>query len=151
MSHFDHSIPIPDSSEALDFIMKVDPEGPWVFTAIFPDRKRVVTRTFNKQRVAEALEWLRQHNGVANLYWSVNPPNRELDKKARREDILEVRLLHVDIDPRAGEDLDEERQRALALLTDRRPLTVPEPSFIVDSGGGYQAGIRLTPSQIGGT
>src|SRR5207237_7865600 len=97
-------------------MMKGEPEGPWVFTAILPDRKKVVTRTFSKNRVAEALEWLRQYNGVANLYWSVNPPNRELDKKARREDILEVRLLHVDIDPRAGEDLAEERQRALAIL-----------------------------------
>src|SRR5205814_7166683 len=101
--------------------------------------------------VTEALEWLRQHNGVANLYWSVNPPNRELDKKARREDILEVRLLHVDIDPRAGEELAEERQRALALLTDRKPATVPEPSFIIDSGGGYQAFWLLTqPIPING-
>jgi hypothetical protein len=101
MSFFDH-IAIPEPSEAFDFIRKVHPDGRFVFTAIWPDRKRIITRTFSEKNVAEALQWLGQHNGTANLYWSVNPPSRELDKKARREDISEVRLLHVDLDPRAG-------------------------------------------------
>ena len=146
------SIPsAPDATLAVDFLKSVHPDRPWVLTAIWPDRKRITTRAFSQQTAAEAIEWLQEHIGSANLYWSVNPPTRVVDKKAKREDISEVRLLHVDIDPRAGEDLLQERQRCLSLLTGRRPPSVPEPSIIIDSGGGYQAFWILTqPLQVGG-
>ncbi|MEM1150216.1 MAG: primase-helicase family protein [Pseudomonadota bacterium] len=42
--------------------------------------------------------------------------------------------LHVDVDPRAGEDIGAERARALRLLREYEP----RPSIIIDSGGGYQ-------------
>ena len=51
--------------------------------------------------------------------------------------------LHVDIDPRAGEDLEAERARALGLLTTNLPAGVPAPTVIVFSGGGYQGFWRL--------
>jgi hypothetical protein len=47
-----------------------------------------------------------------------------------------VVYLHTDIDPRAGEDIDAERQRALGLL--RNPPGLLQPTCIIDSGGGYQ-------------
>jgi hypothetical protein len=52
--------------------------------------------------------------------------------------------LHVDIDPRAGEDFEEERVRALAKL---RAYPI-KPTFIVDSGGGFQGFWRLKDPYI---
>lgn len=135
---------LPDPEQALEFLQSVHPGRPWSVTAIWPDRKRIVTRSFNPQMLAEAIEWLRGLIGVANLYWAVNPPKRAIDKKTKLEDITEIWLLHVDIDPRAGEDFTQERERILSLLTDRLPASVPEPSFIIDSGGGFQGFWLLT-------
>jgi hypothetical protein len=86
-----------------------------------------------------------------NVYWQVNPPLRDLTKKAGREDIKSVNLFHVDIDPRAGEDLEAERVRCLALFNERLPPSVPPPTVVVFSGGGYQAFWKLeTPILIDG-
>lgn len=78
-----------------------------------------------------------------NVYFSVNPPARRMTKKALRVDIEKMAFLHVDLDPRAGEDATEERARLLALLTTNLPEGVPAPSAIVDSGGGYWGFWRL--------
>jgi len=55
--------------------------------------------------------------------------------------------LHVDIDPRAGKLLEEERERDLRLLTDYDP----PPTFVIDSGRGLQGFWRLAePLVLGG-
>ena len=106
----------PDNAAALDFLQCWVASGPWVLTAISPDRTSINTRTFGPDRLEELEVWLTEHNGKNNLYFHVNPTTRELSKKADREDIAALAWLHVDIDPRAGEDLEEEQARALALL-----------------------------------
>ena len=145
--------PQPDSAAAVAFLRLFEPEGPWVLTAIAPDRRTAApsTATFWPADEAALTRWLDQHNGRRNIYFSVNRPLRALNKKAERTDIGEVRWLHVDIDPRAGEDLAEERARALCLLTDVLPAGVPAPTAVIFSGGGYQGFWRLeTPIPIGG-
>lgn len=132
-----------DTAAALDFLQRMYPEGPWVLTSIETDRKAITTATFGPAKLDECRAWIDRFNGRRNIYWSVNPPMRELQKKAEREDIKEVCYLHVDIDPRAGEDLVEERERLLGLLTDRLPKGVPAPTAVVFSGGGYQGFWRL--------
>jgi hypothetical protein len=102
------TLPTPDNAAAVDFLRKMYPEGPWVLTAIRTDRKAIETRTFRPHQSDECVAWLKQYNGERNIYWSVNPPLRDLSKKAEREDIKEVVYLHVDVDPRAGEDLTAE-------------------------------------------
>ena len=149
----DIELPQPDTAAAVAFLRLFEPEGPWVLTAIAPDRKAAApaTATFWPNDEAALARWLEQHNGRRNIYFSVNRPLRALTKKAERTDIGEVRWLHVDIDPRAGEDVAEERARALGLLTDRLPAGVPAPTAIIFSGGGYQGFWRLeTPIPIGG-
>ena len=142
---------IPDTAAAIAFIKLVYPEGPWVLTAIRPDRKAMDTKTFHPAS-EEAMEtWLKEFNGIYNIYWSVNPPLHDLNKKASREDIKEVAYLHVDIDPRAGEPLEQEQKRCLALLVECLPSTVPPPTIILFSGGGYQAFWKLAkPIPING-
>jgi len=145
------SAPVPDNKAAIDFLTKVYPNGPWVLTAIRTDRKAIETKTFYPVQEQELLSWLKSYNGDRNLYWSVNPPTRDLSKKAEREDIKEVAYLHVDIDPRAGEDLEAERVRCADLFGPKLPTGVPEPTAIIFSGGGYQGFWKLeTPIPVNG-
>ena len=109
------------------------------------------TKTFHHTTEEAMKAWLEDFNGTYNIYWSVNPPLHDLNKKASREDIKEVAYLHVDIDPRAGEPLEQEQKRCLALLGECLPSTVPAPTIIVFSGGGYQAFWKLAkPIPING-
>lgn len=141
----------PDTGAALEFLRLWAPDGPWVLTAITPDRKSIDTRTFRPSSEEECRAWISGFNGARNLYFHVNPPIRDLTKKAEREDILELAWLHVDIDPRAGENVAEEQERALSLLTTKLPPTVPPPTCVIFSGGGYQGFWKLAePVRIEG-
>lgn len=141
----------PDTASAIAFLKLVYPEGPWVLTGIRPDRKAMDTKTFHPSTEEVMEAWLEQFNGIYNIYWSVNPPLHDLNKKASREDIKEVAYLHVDIDPRAGEPLEQEQKRCLALLGESLPSTVPAPTVTLFSGGGYQAFWKLAkPIPING-
>jgi hypothetical protein len=127
------------SSGIVDFLRKVYPAGPWALSAIAVDRKGIETQTFAPGEEERLVRWLEFWNKKANLYWHVNPVLKAVSKKAQREDIREVCYLHVDVDPREGVDLKAERDRILTRLR----AGVPEPSFIVFSGGGYQAFWKL--------
>lgn len=130
----------PDTPSALEFLRRWCPSGPWVLTAIAVEGKEISTRTFKREEDCRA--WITKYNGCRNLYFHVNPVTRELNRKAGREDIAELAWLHVDVDPRAGEDLKEEQKRALRILRDP-PAGVPKPTAIIYSGGGYQAFWKL--------
>jgi hypothetical protein len=143
----------PDVEASVDFLKKVYPDGPWMLTAIRTDRKAIETKTFRPAAETECREWLERmgNAGDRNLYWSVNPTIRDLDKKALREDIKEVCYLHVDVDPREQEDLTEEQARCAALFSDKLPNGVPPPTAVIYSGGGYQGFWKLeAPIPING-
>lgn len=124
-----------------DFLNKYRPGGPWVLTAIIPDGT-TETRTFTDPQPAEA--WAIQQNKTKNVYFHVNRTRGPLTAKAKKEDIAAVEYLHVDIDPRTGEDFEQERARILLGLTVDLPKGIPAPSLVIDSGGGWQAFWRLT-------
>lgn len=131
-----------------DFLHRFRPGGPWVLTAIVVDGK-THTKTFTD--AAEAETWALTLNESANVYYGVNPTIGPVTKKATKQQIASLSFLHVDLDPRAGEDLIQERGRLLELLTTKRPQSIPAPTVIVDSGGGYQAVWRLAePIQLDG-
>lgn len=137
----------PNIEASVDFLRKMYPSGRWVLTAIGPNRQGIDTQTFGPLNETACKLWLRKYGGHWNIYWSVNPPLRDLSKKAEREDIKEVAYLHVDVDPRAGEDLAEERVRLEALFSgdsiQLKQSNVPAPTAVLFSGGGYQAFWRL--------
>ena len=140
-----------DTEAAIKFLQMFEPDGPWVLTAIPPHRKGIQTRTFHPHSLDQLREWIGNRNGYDNLYFHVNRPLTDLSKKAEREDLKEVRWLHVDVDPRVGEPVEEEQKRILALMTQKRPAGIPAPTVIIFSGGGFQAFWRLdTPIIIDG-
>lgn len=136
-----------DNGAALSFLQWLRPGGPWVLTAIAPDRSSIETATFDEKTLPALGGWLQANNGKRNLYFMVNPARGPLSKKASKEDVEELAFLHVDVDPPKGAPLEASRTEILARLQAFRPA----PSLIIDSGGGYQGFWRLDePLYIGG-
>ena len=129
---------IPDTAAAVDFLQRFAPAGPWALTAIVPDGK-TFTQIFRPAQLDSMREWIDAHQGQRNIYFHVNPVSRDINKKAEKTDIRELAWLHVDIDPRPGEDPAEEKVRALKKLSEFSPL----PTIVIDSGGGVQGFWRL--------
>lgn len=107
-----------------------------MLTAINPAGKGIHTRTFADDQVQEMSSWIDEYSGLWNLYFAINPPMRRLSKKADKSEIRALVALHVDIDIRAGEPRDEERERIHAKLTTALPDGVPPPTYVIDSGNG---------------
>jgi len=137
-------VPEPNYKTAINFLKEWAPDGPWILTTIEVDQKGITTKTFHKGDTSIAA-WLAQQGATRNIYYHVNPTMGDLTSKARREDVKELAWLHVDLDPEAGEDIDEERARMLALLQDP-PGDIPPATRIHDSGGGYQGFWKLLES-----
>lgn len=134
-----------DLDQSIRFLEWLRPGGPWVLTAIPAEGGRTTTVTLSDPGDTRA--WLAERSGKLNLYFAVNPLRANTDKKAKKEDVAELAFLHVDVDPRKGEDLAQEQRRALKVLQDFRPA----PSAIIFSGGGYQGFWRLDePLYLGG-
>lgn len=135
---------------SIEFLRKFHPGRRWLLTAIEVEKKGIPTRTFTESQVDEAMKWLEVHGQYCNIYFSVGEPVGELTKKADRGDIKRVWWLHVDLDPRSGENQEAEKTRILGILRSPPP-GVPPPTLIVFSGGGYQAFWKLSqPIEVNG-
>lgn len=131
-----------DYAASWAFLRQLHADRPVVVTAIPLTGKRgaLPTQSFRKDEEARFLEWITAAAAMpANLYYSVGEPiAANVTKRLNRAGIRNVRWLHVDVDPRAGEPLEAEQARILALL-DSPPNDIPAPTAIVFSGNGYQA------------
>lgn len=139
---------LPDADAAVDFLEAWHPDGPWVLTAIEVDppkgrdgkskQPRIPTVTLTK--ADEVRRWVLDHSGGRwNLYFTVNVTRAPVGKKPEKSDMAAATGLHVDVDPRPGEDFDSERARAEKVLREYRPAA----TVIIDSGGGFQGFWRL--------
>lgn len=132
-------------SACLKFLQWLYPSGPWMLTAIDQNQQEPTrTRTFRPGAEQGMLAWVKEQNeNHWNVYYSVNRPVRDMSKKAEREDIAEMAFLHVDVDPRVGEKHEDEIERIRNLFSTKLPSTLPPPSAIIYSGGGFNALWRL--------
>jgi hypothetical protein len=134
--------------DVVDFIKRWYGSELIPLTAACPEKTGIETRTF--EHAEEAAAWAIEKNKTWNCYFSANPVTRAVDKKATRTDIRCVWTLHIDVDPRAGEDLASEQVRIRDLLSNP-PEGIPKPTVIIFSGGGLQALWRLkNPIEISG-
>ncbi|MCC6678890.1 MAG: hypothetical protein IT436_17325 [Phycisphaerales bacterium] len=128
----------PDYARAWAFLDHFHPGRPRVITGITLDKKQIPTDTFQPTERERFIAWARACAAMpANLYFSVAEPTGAMTQKMERAEVRAVHFLHVDLDPRAGEDIAQEQARILALL--RNPPGLPAPTGIVFSGGGFQA------------
>ena len=91
-------------SPPLDFLKQFRPNGPWVLTAVPVEGGKLDTATFETGDKKKIESWLKTNGKDHNIYFSVNPTIEAVTKKASRQDIASVEYLHVDVDPRAGEN-----------------------------------------------
>ena len=75
--------------------------------------------------------WIDDRQGRGNIYWTVNA-TKPMNKKSAKRDITAVVLLHVDLDPRGGEDQESAEQRLTKKIAGYRH----QASVIIKSGGG---------------
>jgi len=133
----------PDYRASVEFLEKWSPEGIWSLVAIRVDRGKVEGKCFSPDERDDVIPWLEIVGSHSNLYFTVNPLIRAVDKKPNRENIKELAWLHVDVDPASDKDVKEEQARILDLFSKKRPQEVPQPTCVLFSGGGYQAFWRL--------
>lgn len=130
--------PVPDTDSAIDFLMRYSGNDPIMLTAIVPDGGSVESLTVRPETEGEkARQWIDKNQGRYNIYFTVNPTIRPMSGqsiKAKKTDIRALKALHVDIDPRVGEDFAAERDRAVRVLQNFNPPA----SIIIDSGNGFQ-------------
>lgn len=135
--------------EAGEFLSKWRPDGPWILTAISLDKQSIITKTFDDLALVD--NFVSEHEGIRNIYFTVNRTISSVNKKPMKEVMLAGDWLHVDIDPKEGADIGKERGRILSLLMGELPEGIPEPTVVIDSGGGYQAFWKLkTPVIVDG-
>lgn len=145
------AMPTGEVTKAVKFLKKLHPDGPWALTAIAVDKKQIETVTFYPKDEEAMVAWIDEYSGLRNCYYHLNPVLHAVTKKAEREDLAAVSFLHVDVDPREGHPIEQERERILKLLTKELPTGVPAPTAIIFSGGGYNAIWRLeNPIPING-
>lgn len=119
----------PRPQDAVEFLRTVKPEEPFTLVAL-KESAHPIAKTFDPSTPEDSIRsWISNLNEKGyNLYWHVNTLADHIrDKKALKRDIVEVRMLHVDVDDPGETAL--ERLKAFD----------PRPSIILFSGGGYQA------------
>ena len=116
-----------DLPQALAFLTRIT--APGVFgnlTAIDPLDGRCFGVGFSIATLHRAEAFIKRHS-MRNLYWTVNALAREVNGKPRKNDIVQIRYAHLDLDDPSPEALG------------RLKRANPPPTFIIFSGGGYGA------------
>lgn len=129
----------PNYEDTRRFLQWLYPNGPWILTAISINKKSIESESFDD--LDTAITWI-QERSKFNLYYSVNQPleTSRHKKKLSKTDVESVHYLHVDVDPRAGEDVEAEQARIKNQIESYR---IP-PSCVIFSGGGYNALWKLS-------
>lgn len=159
----DFDEPVPehrtDSSiaTAISFLKDFDPCGWHNLVAFDPVRGAPVDAcTFPPGSWDTMAGWLSRHIESHNIYYSVNEPKPSSpNTKLCKKHIGRLRAVWIDVDPQGGMEMFEAERRRLCEMVDGLVDSVMPPSFVVDSGGGYQAlwilsqSIDVTPDNVG--
>jgi predicted P-loop ATPase len=128
---------LPRTDLACDFLRELDLTGPWTLGAIEPgETKDNIVRAKTFATLDAARVFIDHYNGKWNLYYLSNRCKPDVTTTPLKEQITHLRCLHVDIDPPKSAEVTPKLK--LRLLEKVQSFD-PYPSFIVDSGGGYQA------------
>ncbi|MDN5787890.1 DUF5906 domain-containing protein [Pseudorhodobacter sp.] len=133
---------LPDPIAIREALETLHHDGPWHVCAKAADGN---FRGGSHNDLTAAIEGAMKANVRDNTYVSIATLRPGWDgAKAKKEHVVSVGWLWVDVDPRAGEDLESERTRILALLTVNLPKGIPIPTLVIDSGRGFWALWRLS-------
>lgn len=86
------SLPTVEVNDALVFLKRFRPGGPWVLTAIIPDG-RTTTSTFREDQMDLLRRWIAGRTGRENIYFQVNATgDRNITKKTTKADIARAEI-----------------------------------------------------------
>ncbi|WP_271552941.1 virulence-associated E family protein [Bradyrhizobium sp. CCBAU 45394] len=129
----------PNVEAAIDFLRWLRPSGPWVITAIKPDRG-TVTKTFTIHDDEALRTFICSLNVQGrNIHYTINRLRYPVTKKPAKREFAAAEFLQLDADPDDGENAEQFKARFLPHLR----AFVPRASAIVDSGNGIQVLWRL--------
>ena len=139
-----------EAGDAIRFLQAFDGRGRHNLIAFDPMIGPPIDgKTFPPEAWSSMADWINEHIARGhNLYFSVNEPKPgSPNKKLEKTDIGHIRAIPFDKDPQGGADeLDAERERLRGEMDEMLDGTLP-PSFVVDSGGGFQVHFRVTEGQ----
>ena len=115
------------------FLERLHPGGPSTVMVFEP---KVVGKTLDNE---SATDWACERDSASNIYVLIGLAEGSPTTTPTKEKMRGSNWLWCDVDPRARENLEDERERIRSLLTDRLPAEVPPPTLIIDSGRGYWA------------
>jgi len=129
----------PASADAIDFLLRWDPGGPWPLVAISPttrkDEKPII-RLSTLRDVDQLTKWLDKHNGRWNIYFVPNRCLEGLTTSPERQQMTFMRCYHIDLDEDKKSTPSEDEP---TYLLERLHKFTPQPHIITFTGGGYQA------------
>jgi hypothetical protein len=135
-----------DPNEAIDFLKRAQPTGPWVITTM--GIKRTTTETFMPGEEVPLRAFIASHEGMRNIYFTVNQAKGRPTEKPSKQEMRCAWFLHVDIDAPKDESNTTDQAASSVAETKARGLAALRayhlaPTFIVDSGNGLHAYWRL--------
>jgi hypothetical protein len=148
------SKPEPDTDHAIAFLQWLDGDGRHDLAVIDPNSPGIKAATFLSPVQWDLVRaWIDERQGRKNLYTSVNSAsaNAPVGQRLSAADIGHIRAIVLDVDPKkikggdpSGENFNSERRRLnreVAFPLAKNPNC--PPTWLVDSGGGYQAWWQL--------
>jgi len=141
-----------DITAGFEHLQRLDATGMHQYAAIDPneeDRPKFVTFRLNEIGKSRATAFLKQYGASRNVYYSINEVRSDLgDARAKKADILNIRMIGADLDPnKEHSQTPEFLASEFAKLDQIRQKVAHEPehfySFAVATGGGIQIGWRL--------
>lgn len=127
-----------NTKKAVAFLKAFRQSGLINIVAIDPHSEYVtgITRPVNS---ADLSEFIEKNNGKQNLYFMVNEPKEgSPDGKLKKENVDKIHAVWLDADPAKDKPFEDERVRITNFAEELKGKEEP-PTYIVDSGGGFQA------------
>ena len=129
--------PVVDVNMALGHLQYLDPNGVHQVAAINTDAgvKAFVTFLLDEEGKSRAIPFLKRYGGSCNIYYSANEVRPDLgDKRAKKSDILNIRMIGADLDPPKGIQLmPDALKREHKKLDDIRERVSLEPEAFYNS------------------
>ena len=125
--------------DALINLVAIDPLPLQAAPSSVETNKSLVIGITDNVTARRVFDFIEEHNGKHNLYFMVNTPSSDApDNKLKKEHVEFINAVWIDADPIKDKTFKEERKRLKTLMTKLKDEQNP-PTFIIDSGGGYQA------------
>jgi hypothetical protein len=128
-----------DTDAAMQFLRSLGPKGRRDLLAICPETGAVEGATFTPALREQMRAWIEARQGKVGIYYSVNEGcTDKRHTKLAKSDIGGLRFAFIDVDPDKSKPFAEERIRLRALVETLASDSTCPPTWIIDSGGGFQ-------------